>query len=182
MAYLTDSLCLKWGHGYVITKQFLVGCYYSSMLWFIDGSAQSWLKSGHGWVIIIQFYIGVITYPCIKCNFGLHDLGSYNRPNGCGKAIRSLCQGLFCECAKPMRGDVTLYHQLSLVRRIHRMIPALSLTHWLSLMRKPPPPKKNRPMEWHIRDKTSEWIHHTPPYKDFRPALQENLIEEFHNC
>ena len=32
----------------------------------------------------------------------------------------------FCECTKPMRGDVTLQRRLSLAGRTHKMIPALS--------------------------------------------------------
>ena len=32
-------------------------------------------------------------------------------------------QGSVCVCAKPMRDNVTIYHRLSLARRIHKMIP-----------------------------------------------------------
>ena len=32
-------------------------------------------------------------------------------------------QGAFCVCAQPMRGDVTLWHHLSMAWHIHKMIP-----------------------------------------------------------
>ena len=32
-------------------------------------------------------------------------------------------QGLFCVCAQPMRGDVTLQSRLSLAGRMHNIIP-----------------------------------------------------------
>ena len=32
-------------------------------------------------------------------------------------------QGSFCACTQPMRDDTTLYHHLSLVGHIHKMIP-----------------------------------------------------------
>ena len=36
----------------------------------------------------------------------------------------SLLQGSFCECAQPMRDDVTMQRRLSLAGPIHKIIPA----------------------------------------------------------
>ena len=65
-------------------------------------------------------------------------MGSFRFVLFCNSALGILAsktwmQGSLCVCVQPMRDDVAMQHRLSLIGRIHKMIP-VGCTHFLSLV------------------------------------------------